>query len=97
MLKYGLMLNDPVMLNVNFAAITLNLFYTMFFYVYCNNKFNEFFKPLSLNVGIVAAMYGYCQWEDPSLLEYRYGLLSTVLMLILLGNPLFGIVSVSLR
>lgn len=94
MLKYGLMLNDPVMLNVNFAAIALNLFYTVFFYCYSNDKINEFFKPLSVNVGIVAAMYGYCQWEDPVLLEYRYGLLTTILMLALLGTPLLGIVSI---
>jgi solute carrier family 50 protein (sugar transporter) len=91
MLKYGLLLQDDVMLVVNVTAIVLNAIYCAFYYLYSADKWNELFKPLSVSMGLVAVLWGYCAWEDPTLLEFRYGLIVTILMLLLLGNPLLGV------
>ncbi|KAH0818742.1 hypothetical protein GEV33_004049 [Tenebrio molitor] len=91
MLKYGLLLQDDVMLVVNVTAIVLNAIYCAFYYLYSGDKWNELFKPLSISMGLVAVLWGYCAWEDPTLLEFRYGLIVTILMLLLLGNPLLGV------
>jgi solute carrier family 50 protein (sugar transporter) len=91
MLKYGLLLQDDVMLVVNVTAIVLNAIYCAFYYLYSGDKWNELFKPLSVSMGLVAVLWGYCAWEDPTLLEFRYGLIVTILMLLLLGNPLLGV------
>ncbi|RZC40727.1 MtN3 slv domain containing protein [Asbolus verrucosus] len=90
-LKYGMMLKDEAMLTVNVFAIVLNVIYCIFYYIYATDKWNEFLKPLSVNIAIVAVLWGYCEWEDPELIEFRYGFIVTILMLLLLGNPLIGL------
>ncbi|KAJ3650216.1 hypothetical protein Zmor_021917 [Zophobas morio] len=88
MLKYGLLLKDNVMLQVNYSAILLNVFYSVFYYVYSTDKWNEILKQFTVSAGLVAVLWGYCEWENPSLVEDRYGLIVTILMLGLLGSPL---------
>lgn len=94
MLKHGLLLNDPAMLQVNVAAIFLNIMYTMFYYMYSREKYRDVLKPLGIGALIVAIFLGYAEIEDPKNLEFRYGLIVTVLMLLLLGSPLLHVVSV---
>lgn len=94
MLKYALILQDQVMLTVNVSAVSLNLIYCVFYFLYSTNKWVEFLKPLSIAMGFVAILWGYTEVEDPALVEFRYGVIVTVLMLFLMGNPLLGIVSI---
>lgn len=94
MLKHGLLLNDPAMLQVNVAAILLNILYTTFYYWYSEDKVGDVLKPLGIGAVVVAIFLGYAQVEDPQNLEFRYGLIVTVLMLLLLGSPLIQLVSV---
>lgn len=91
-LKYGLLLNDPAMLLVNTVAIGLNILYTIFFYLYTENKHEEVLKPLGIGVAVIAAFLGYSQIEHPDNLEVRYGLILTIMMLLLLGAPLLDVV-----
>ncbi|KAK9890813.1 hypothetical protein WA026_012157 [Henosepilachna vigintioctopunctata] len=88
MLKYGFLLQDEAMLTVNIAAILINLLYVIFYSVYTKNSWEEVYKPVSCGVLLVAVCLGYTEIESPELLEYRYGMLITVLMLLLLGSPL---------
>lgn len=92
MLDYSMMLNDSAMLTVNLAAIILNVFYLLFYLVYSETK-SEVFKGLGYGSILVGVVLGYTQMENPSNLEYRYGLIVTVLMLILIGSPLLEVVS----
>lgn len=93
MLQYAIMLEDMAMLQVNVAAIVLNLIYVGFYYVYCSEKWHEVFKPSAIGVALVAVLLAYISYEDPELIEMRYGLIITVLMLLLLGSPLIEVVS----
>jgi len=40
-------------------------------------------------------LWGYTTIEDEKLIEYRFGVILTVLMLILIGSPLFSLVNLS--
>lgn len=86
------MLNDTAMLVVNIVAIILNALYSLFYNKYSGNKYEEILKPLSTGVGIVAIFLGYAQFENPKNLEFRYSLVLTILMLLLIGSPLLDMV-----
>ncbi|XP_050498588.1 sugar transporter SWEET1 [Diabrotica virgifera virgifera] len=91
MLKLALLMNDAAMLQVNVAAIGLNVLYLAFYYYYSADKYNEVLKPGSVGVAIVAVFIGYSLVEAPELLEYRYSLVVTILMLALIGAPLLDV------
>jgi len=40
----------------------------------------------------VAALIAYVYWEDPDVVEFRYGLIITVLLMLLIGSPLLSLV-----
>jgi len=40
-------------------------------------------------------LWGYSIIEDEKLIEYRFGVILTVLMIILIGSPLFSLVNLS--
>lgn len=94
MLKYGLLLNDAAMIKVNVAAIVLNTIYSVFFYKFAEDKYEEVLKPTSYGVALLAVLLGYAQLESSENIEYRFGLILTLLMLALLGAPLLDVVSV---
>lgn len=76
------------MLQVNTFAIGLNILYSIFYYMYSRDKWNEVLKPMAIGIALDALLWGYCEWENPDLVETRYGFIVTVLMLLLLGSPL---------
>lgn len=61
--------------------------------MYCQYRWEEVYKPCLRGIGLVAALFMYLRWEDPSKIEFRYGLIVTILMLLLMGSPLMEIVS----
>ncbi|XP_045473718.1 sugar transporter SWEET1-like [Harmonia axyridis] len=87
-LKYGFLLQDEVMNVVNTAAIILNLLYLAFYFLYSNNTWSDIYKPGIYGSLLIAICLGYTEMEAPEVLEFRYGLLVTVLMLLLMGSPL---------
>ncbi|ERL94201.1 hypothetical protein D910_11482 [Dendroctonus ponderosae] len=91
MLKYGLLVNDSAMITVNVAAIFLNSIYSLFFYKYAADKYEEVLKPVAYGVATLAVFLGYAQLENPENLEYRFGLVLTLLMLALIGAPLLDV------
>lgn len=91
MLKYSIMLADKATVVVNLAAIILNAFYLSFYYGYSENRSDEIYKPLSYGAALVAVLLAYTSWEDPTVVEYRYSIITTVLLLLLIGSPLFRV------
>ena len=41
----------------------------------------------------VAALIAYVFWEDPDKVEFRYGIIITVLLMLLIASPLASLVS----
>lgn len=93
MLKYALLLEDKAMFQVNMAAIILNVAYVFCYAIYSCNRKNEVVKPLVKGLTVITVLLGYARWENSDVLEYRYGFIVTILMLLLLGSPLVDIVS----
>nr|CAH7718799.1 unnamed protein product [Callosobruchus chinensis] len=90
-LKHGMILNDAAMLQVNVVGILLNLAYLAVYYHYSGDRYNEVLKPLGIATAIVAVVIGYAAVESPDEVEFRYGMIVTILMLILLGSPLLDV------
>lgn len=82
------------MIQVNMVAIILNTLYSFLYYKYSEDKYEEVLKPLGLATALVAVFLGYAQIESHENIEFRYGLVLTVLMLLLLGAPLLDVVSI---
>lgn len=93
MIKYALMLNDTAMILVNLVGTGLNVIYLAIYYFYSSNKNQQVHKPLSCGIGLIAVLFGYAEWEDPSQVEYRYGMIVMGLLIALMAEPLLGIVS----
>lgn len=96
MLAYSMMLQDKAMYNVNMAAIILNALYLLFYYAYAKVK-SDVFKSMSIGVAIIAVFLSYAKYEHPDNVEYRFGLIVTILMLALLGSPLVEVVSINIK
>lgn len=41
----------------------------------------------------VAALIAYVFWESPDLVEFRYGIIITILLMLLIASPLLSLVS----
>lgn len=93
MLKYAIMLNDNAMFNVNLAAIILNILYLFFYSAYSKVKY-DVVKTLGVGLAIMSLFLFYAKMESNENVEYRYGLIVTILMLLLLGSPLVEVVSI---
>lgn len=92
-LKYAMILQDKIMFQVNVVAIFLNILYTLWYSYYSSDKWSEVFKQLMYGIALVVGIFAYIQMESTDKLEFRYGLLITILSLILLAFPLLEIVS----
>ncbi|XP_050304637.1 sugar transporter SWEET1 [Anthonomus grandis grandis] len=90
-LKFGYLLKDEAMIKVNIAAVILNFLYLMVYYKYAENKSNEVLKPVGYAVAFLAILLGYSEIEQTEMIEFRFGMILTILSLILLGFPLLDV------
>jgi biotin transporter BioY len=54
-------------------------------------------KQMFYATAFVAGLIAYTFWEDPDLVEFRYGLIITALLMLLIGSPLLSLVSSALK
>ncbi|CAH2225590.1 jg22537, partial [Pararge aegeria aegeria] len=89
-LKFGFILRDDTMIQVNFMGLALNIIYLMIYYTYARNK-GTVWMQMGLGGAFAAALIGYSEMEDPKLVESRFGMIITVFMFYLIASPLFGL------
>lgn len=89
-LKYGFILRDDTMIQVNFFGLGLNIIYVMIYFNYSQEKM-KVWGQIGLSGAISAALVAYAQMEDPKLIENRLGTIITVFMFYLIASPLFGL------
>lgn len=87
MLQYALIVKDPIMINVNLFGMTTNTIYMAIYYLYSPNKIDTL-TILAKATAFVGLVLGYAQIENEEHIEFRYGVLTTTLFLILVGSPL---------
>ncbi|KAJ2952480.1 hypothetical protein O0L34_g6798 [Tuta absoluta] len=89
-LKYGFILRDDTIVQVNFVGLALNIIYLMIYFQYATDKFKVWLQ-MGAGVALSAAVIAYAQYEDPNLVENRLGTLITAFMFYLIASPLFGL------
>lgn len=90
MLQHGIILKDPAMIPVNIFGIALNISYFFCYFYYCKER-NVLMSSVSKAVVLVAVLIAYANWESKENVEYRFGMIVTVLMLSLIGAPLMSL------
>jgi solute carrier family 50 protein (sugar transporter) len=50
-------------------------------------------KQVFYATAFVAALIAYVFWEDPDVVEFRYGIIITALLMVLIASPLLSLVS----
>ncbi|PZC79377.1 hypothetical protein B5X24_HaOG216372 [Helicoverpa armigera] len=89
-LKFGYILRDDKMIQVNLVGLALNIIYTMIYFNYTHEKM-KVWAQIGLSGAFSAALIGYAQMEDPKLVENRFGTIITAFMFYLIASPLFGL------
>ncbi|XP_067214104.1 sugar transporter SWEET1 isoform X2 [Linepithema humile] len=90
MLRYALMLGDFTMIVVNLFGLATSLSYMIWYYHFTSNtqKVHKLIFKITI---FVLMLIGYAQIEDSTKIEYRFGIVVTVLLLLLIGAPLVHI------
>ncbi|XP_029662293.1 sugar transporter SWEET1 [Formica exsecta] len=87
MLRYALMLNDATMINVNIFGLLINIIYSIVYYYYAPNT-REVLKLIYKVTIFVIILLVYAQIEHPTNVEFRFGIVVTVLLFLLIAAPL---------
>ena len=87
MLQYAWILGDPAMININVFGVLTNTAYMAVYYYYSHHT-----KDTLALIGKVAAFVmvflTYAQVENSEKIEFRFGVVVTVLLLLLIASPL---------
>lgn len=89
-LKYGYILRDDTMIQVNLFGLALNIIYTLIYFQYTHEKM-KVWGQIGISGAISAAFIAYSEMEDPALVENRLGMIITVFMFVLIASPLFDL------
>ncbi|XP_043268077.1 sugar transporter SWEET1 [Venturia canescens] len=86
MLRYALILGDPAMININLFGLAVNIIYVLVFYAYSPDK--DQVIGMIVKAAVFAGFFlGYAQWEHQDLIQFRYGMIVTVLLILLIASP----------
>lgn len=95
MLKLGSLMADKAILMTNLFGLALNIIYLSFFYFYTIGKDkNKLWLNIGISGAVSAAILAYGEYEDPDVLEFRLGVLLTVLLFGLIASPFLSLVNV---
>ncbi|KAL4706306.1 hypothetical protein ACJJTC_004915 [Scirpophaga incertulas] len=89
-LKFGFILRDDTMIQVNFAGLALNIIYLLIFFNYTSEKM-KVWAQLGIAGAVSGILIAYANAEDPKLVENRFGLIITAFMFYLIASPLFDL------
>ncbi|CAH2990947.1 unnamed protein product [Chilo suppressalis] len=89
-LKFGYILRDDTMIQVNFVGLALNIVYLLIFFNYTTQKV-KVWAQTGLAGAVSAALIAYANAEDPKLVENRFGMIITAFMFYLIASPLFDL------
>ncbi|XP_047528287.1 sugar transporter SWEET1 [Vanessa atalanta] len=89
-LKFGFILRDDTMIQVNFFGLSLSILYIMIYYTYATEK-GQVWLQMGIAGAFSAALIGYAEMEDPKLIENRFGSIITVFMFYLIASPLLNL------
>ncbi|OAD55537.1 Sugar transporter SWEET1 [Eufriesea mexicana] len=87
MLQYAWIVRDPAMINVNVFGLLTNTVYMAIYYYY-SPQTKDTLALIGKATIFVMVFLVYAQMESPEKIEYRYGLIVTILFFFLMASPL---------
>ncbi|XP_076384923.1 sugar transporter SWEET1 [Megalopta genalis] len=88
MLQYAFIVRDPAMVNVNVFGLLANVAYMAVYYYY-SSQTKDTLALIGKATAFVAVFLAYAQVENPEKIEFRFGIIVTALLLLLIMSPLF--------
>lgn len=91
-LQYGVIVKDSAITNVSFVGFFLSLLYSIFYVYYTSKAGKEAVRnKIAIGAAITAVSIAYAKYEDPTKIEFRFGLLMTAFMFAMVGAPLLDL------
>ncbi|XP_011637270.1 sugar transporter SWEET1 [Pogonomyrmex barbatus] len=87
MLRYAWMLQDSNMINVNIFGLLTNVIYMIVYYYYTSNMKEAFKLTFKVTILVIIVLV-YAEVEHPRNVEFRFGIVVTILLLLLIAAPL---------
>lgn len=87
-------MNDPAMINANVVGLAISAVYAGIFLLFTPKRNRGgFWRQVGICGAVTGSLLVYATLEDPALIEDRFGLIVTVLLLMLIAQPLFSLVT----
>lgn len=86
----AILIRDNIMLYVNSFALVLGVLYLILYFLYTKNKV-KFYIKLSKAAIFIAVLIGYAQRESKDVVQFRFGLITTLILLALIASPLISV------
>ncbi|KOC71289.1 Sugar transporter SWEET1 [Habropoda laboriosa] len=87
MLRYAWIVRDPAMININVFGLLTNVAYMSVYYYY-SPQTKDTLALIGKVTAFVMVLLAYAQMENAENIEFRFGLIVTVLLMLLIGSPL---------
>lgn len=90
--QFGVHMRDETGIKVNLIGFALSTIYCVIYYWYTPNEDKtKIWGKLGMAGAFTAALLAYCQYEDPKLVEFRFGMILTGLLLCVIAAPLLDL------
>ncbi|XP_013101100.1 sugar transporter SWEET1 [Stomoxys calcitrans] len=91
-LKLGTLMGDEAMIKVNVIGFAINVVFMVIFYWYASGPFkSKIWSKIGIASTFTMACLAYSNFEDPAKIEFRFGMLITAILVILVGMPLLSL------
>ncbi|CAH0718730.1 unnamed protein product, partial [Brenthis ino] len=90
-LKFGFILRDDTMIQVNFFGVTLSIIYLIVFYTYSKHKLVENWLKTGAALAVCVGLIVYAEMEDPKLIKNRFGSIISAFVFYLIASPLLNL------
>lgn len=91
-LKLGTLMGDQAMIKVNVIGFAINVVFVVVFYWYASGPFkSKIWSKMGIAAAFTMGCLAYSNFEDPAKIEFRFGMLITGMLVILVGMPLLSL------
>lgn len=85
-------MGDQAMIKVNVIGFAINVVFMVIFYWYASGAFKtKIWAKMGIASLFTMACLAYSNFEDPAKIEFRFGMLITGILVILVGMPLLSL------
>ncbi|XP_005184192.1 sugar transporter SWEET1 [Musca domestica] len=91
-LKMGALMGDEAMIKVNVIGFAINVIFMVVFYWYASEAGrSKIWSKIGMYFTFTLGCLAYANFEDPAKIEFRFGMLITAILVMLVGMPLLNL------